>query len=363
MELYEDWADAEKLFLPEYEEEPEAADDQPVDQALNEEEDEEKENNNNNYDVDYNDDYKRKSAPQPEDLSQMLLSKLNFKKDAVDSTSITSTGTHSGPPSRQSSRSSRASPEYGHGHLVNGESNGHQRTASGSVIPTVPVALRPLLSAILWRLHDGAYAQNASRSCILLSNDRETQVWAQKFGIGTKNIHQLRTAIQYEEKEYKNRCKYVEKTQAATIVDQPKQTLSTIRASSDDYNEEHDNDTDEDELVFVPRGKGGGKGGAGATNKRKGSGRAAAAAAGKPPPPLPLEPSVDIPTQPIDPDSFSRSLSGSNKQASVDVGSQRGGGYRAGNSSRRHSSGRRGGARGSPRGGGSGRGRGKLWVP
>ena len=266
--------------------------------------------------------------------------------------SITSVGTPSGPGSRTSSRSSRTSPECAQHESSNGtknqktksKPNSHQRTISGSVIPTAPPALRPLLSALLWRLHAGPDAENSAKTCILISNDRATQVWAQKFGIGVKNILQLRTAIQYEEREYKNRCKYVEKTQTQPA--EPKTLLS--------YEEE----SDEDELVFVPRGRGKGTPrGASRGGQRKAAPKAA---------PLPAEPTatMEVPTKPIDPDSFSRSLGGATKAATVDLSTQQGAaGTSRGNTgaSRRSSNGRRGGSSRGARG--SGRGRGKLWVP
>ncbi|BDD60341.1 hypothetical protein MAP00_005478 [Monascus purpureus] len=343
MEQYENWEDAEKFFLPEFEEEPEA-----TGGVIKEKTQSPSKNKAD----------KRKgtlsNGVAPDDLSQMLLNKLNFKKDP-DAISITSMGTHSGPASRPSSRSSRTSPECSGSHLIpNGDHkegketrvNGHKRSASGSIIPTAPLVLRPLLSAILWRLHSGPDAQNAAKSCILITNDRTTQVWAQKFGIGTKNIHQLRTAIQYEDREYKNRCKYVEKTQATTTVAEPKTLLS--------YD---DNDTDEDELVFVPRGRGkstGTKSGSARTNNNSRKPTVA-----KPAPP-PMEPTIEIPTQPIDPDSFSRSLGVSNKQP-IDLSTQSGAARGLAGASRRYASGRRGGPRNPSRG--NGRGRGKLWVP
>jgi hypothetical protein len=334
MEQYERWEDAEKFFLPEFEEEPEA-----IDEAVTTEE----------------------PAIQPsaddtlpknesDDLSQMLLSKLNFKKDP-EAVSITSVGTPSGPGSRTSSRSSRTSPECAQHESSNGTKNqktkskstSHQRTISGSVIPTAPPALRPLLSALLWRLHAGPDAENSAKTCILISNDRATQVWAQKFGIGVKNILQLRTAIQYEEREYKNRCKYVEKTQTQP---EPKTLLS--------YEEE----SDEDELVFVPRGRGKGT--------PRGASRGGQRKAGPKAAPLPAEPTatMEVPTKPIDPDSFSRSLGGATKAATVDLSAQQGAaGASRGNAgaSRRSSNGRRGGSSRGARG--NGRGRGKLWVP
>lgn len=349
MEQYEKWEDAEKFFLPEFEEEPEA-----VEHGVN---------GDGQVLADNAKDGKKNGVTSsPDDLSQMLLNKLNFKKDS-DAVSTTSAGTHSGPVSRTSSRSSRTSPECANAH-VDGNSegskqnkasraNGHQRTASGSTIPTVPPVLRPLLSAILWRLHDGPDASNVAKSCILISNDIVTQTWAQKFGIGVKNIHQLRTSIQYEEREYKNRCKYVEKTQGTTQGPEPKTILS--------YDDESEEEEDEDELVFVPRGRG--KGSIGGTIPTRGGGNRKPAASKNVAPPV--ENTVEVPTSPIDPNSFSRSLTGSTKKQqqapTVDLSSQAGAARGMAGASRGQPNGRRGGSRGSSRGGG--RGRGRLWVP
>lgn len=335
MEQYERWEEAEKFFLPEFEEEPEVLDDG----AASPESATGPESPNHNGE--------HNGASESDDLSQMLLSKLNFKKD-TENASITSAGSPSGPGSRTSSRSSRTSPECAqHENEGIGKTEkpkpGHQRTASGSIIPVAPSVLRPLLSALLWRLHSGPDAENSAKGCILVTNDRATQVWAQKFGIGVKNIMQLRTAIQYEEREYKNRCKYVEKTQTQIQTTEAKSLLS------------YEGDSDEDELVFVPRGRGkgssrGGRGG----SARKAAAKTASAA---------VETPIEVPTQPIDPDSFSRSLGGANKQPpAVDLSTQQGAARGIAGASRRSSSGRRGvSTRGAARG--IGRGRGKLWVP
>ncbi|OJJ51762.1 hypothetical protein ASPZODRAFT_12573 [Penicilliopsis zonata CBS 506.65] len=342
MEQYETWAQAENYFLPEFEEEPEAAANGDITTVDKTDLIRGSEKNN----------MVGKNGDSPDDLSQMLLSKLNFKKDS-DAVSITSVGTRSGQASPPSSRSSRTSPECSGSHLLaNGSSKdvkaavaiGHRRSASGSTIPSVPSSLRPLLSALIWRLYSGP---EAGRNCILITNDRETQTWAQKFGIGTKNIHQLRTAIQYEEREYKNRCKYAEKTQTI-VTSEPKTLLS--------YEED---ESDEDELVFVPRSRGKGPptrgGGARASSARKPAAVKAAAP--------PVEAVAEIPTQPIDPDSFSRSLGvPTSKQPTIDLSTQAGASRGIASASRRHANARRGGgSRGPSRG--SSRGRGKLWVP
>jgi hypothetical protein len=335
MEQYENWEEAEQYFLPEFEEEPEEINGDAEEDQLPLERPSEKMKSSN-----------KKNGAAPDDLSQMLLNKLNFKTES-DAASIPSAGTHSNPASSPSSRSSRTSPEDSNPRTVaNGavqqdatsqKETGHRRTASGSVVPSVPVVLRPLLSAILWRLHSGPEATNAAKTCILVTNDRVTGVWAQKFGIAVKNIHQLRTSIQYEEREYKNRCKYVEKT----LVSEPKSLLS--------YEEE----SDEDELVFVPRGRGKGVsrgGGSRATTNRKTTAPKVVAA--------PVESTIEIPTQPIDPNSFSRSLGPTTKQQpTVDLSTQAGAARGLAGASR----GRRGASRGPSRG--NNRGRGKLWVP
>ncbi|EPS31039.1 hypothetical protein PDE_05993 [Penicillium oxalicum 114-2] len=330
MEQYERWEDAEKFFLPEFEEEPEAITD--IDPVQSSPDGSPKMNGNSD----------------PHDLSQMLLSKLNFKKDN-EVASVTSGGSPSAPGSRNSSRSSRTSPECTQHENSTAQpeeapKSGHRRTESGSTIPVAPQVLRPLLSALLWRLHSGPDADNSAKSCILVTNDRMTQVWAQKFGIAVKNILQLRTAIQYEEREYKNRCKYAEKVQAHPV-EQPKTLLS------------YEDESDEDELVFVPRGGRGGKGSS-ARGARTGSSR-------KPPlkaAPAAVETPVEVPTRPIDPNSFSRSLGSAKKDpATVDLSTQQGAARGLSGASRR-SNGRRGGA-GRAAGRGSGRGQGKLWVP
>ncbi|EAW10985.1 uncharacterized protein ACLA_066210 [Aspergillus clavatus NRRL 1] len=335
MEQYESWEEAEKFVLPEFEEEPGALNGMTAEEQLSLEKSAERTGGD------------KRNGAASDDLSQMLLNKLNFKPEA-DAVSLPSAGTHSNPGSRPSSRSSRTSPEDPNPHAVtNGElhndvkspkTTGHQRTASGSIVPMVPAVLRPLLSAILWRLHSGPDASNAAKSCILVTNDRVTGLWAQKFGIAVKNIHQLRTSIQYEEREYKNRCKYVEKTQ----VSEPKSLLS------------YEEDSDEDELVFVPRGRGKGVsrgGGSRTLNNRKLAPTKVAAP--------PAETPIEIPTQPIDPDSFSRSLGPAPKQQpTVDLSTQAGAARGLAGASR----GRRGASSRGPSRGNS-RGRGKLWVP
>ncbi|CRG83483.1 hypothetical protein PISL3812_00834 [Talaromyces islandicus] len=356
MEQYENWTDAEQFFLPEFEDQ--------VDES-NEGTDQHENVSIPKIEAEIKANGGVKESPKgpglpglPSDLSQMLLSKLNFKEpepitnihhnDLKSSTSLPSTGTQSDQGSRASSRSSGTSPEYAERNGTKQANGGHRRsTSTSSAIPPTPAVLKSLLSALLWRLHGGKDSHRV-QSLTLVTNDSDTQAWAQKFGIMTKNIHQLRTSIQYEEKEFKNRVKYAEKAQHDTP--DPKPLFS------------YDNDSEEDELVFVPRGRGKGAsrnaGGRGGGSSRKARAAAVAAVA-------PAEPLVEVPSQPIDPNSFSRSLGPGtpSKQQSVDLSTQSGAARGLSASSRRQGGGRRAGgsrAHSSSRGG---RGHGKLWVP
>lgn len=377
MEQYENWADAEQYFLPEFEDQSDehnATTDGDGDVLATPKTEVEAQAHG----------FIARESEQtgpglpglPSDLSQMLLSKLNFKEPAPVSNiqndikspvSLPSVGTQSDEGSRASSRSSRTSPEYADRNSTQPE-RGHQRsTSTSSNTPPTPPTLRPLLSALLWRLHQDQGFAGGIQNLTLVSNDRDTQLWAQKFGIAAKNIHQLRTAIQYEEKEFKNRVKYAEKTQH--VAPSPKPLFS------------YENESEEDELVFVPRGRG--KGAGRSTTSRGANSRKARAAAAAAI--TQADTTVEVPSQPIDPDSFSRSIGATTtvRQPALDLSSQTGASRGLAASSRRHggdhSNGNGntgGGGGGSSRrrqrgAGGSranissrgGRGQGKLWVP
>ncbi|PGG96924.1 hypothetical protein AJ79_09403 [Helicocarpus griseus UAMH5409] len=353
MEQFETWEEAEKYFLPEFEED--------VEEEDNVEDDPEGKEPAKAAEPGQVE-AARKEAQSLNEMSQMLLSKLNFKKEP-DTVSITSGGTRSAAASLASG-SSQTSPEYKAARLApapasaKGDSaSSHRRSASGSTIPSVPVTIQPLLSAVLWRLHCQPGATPGVNSCILVTNDRTTQTWAQKFGITAKNIHQLRTAIIYEEKEFKNHCKYIEKNQHV----EPERLLS------------YEDESDEDVLVFVPRGPG--KSVPRGTPSRRPVSRKAAAnervaststnGSMKPNGQAAPEVAVEVPSAPIDPDSFSRNFGAVKSTPTAEVAAQNGNGH--GNHRGFAGSSPRGPRRATPRGpsvrGGS-RGRGgKLWVP
>ncbi|WEW59626.1 hypothetical protein PRK78_005105 [Emydomyces testavorans] len=354
MEQFEAWEEAENYLLPEFKEEvgnvqtPVAAPPPPVSIVEPEEKPIEVESE------------VAKRIDDLNEMSQMLLRKLNFKQD-VDTVSANSAGTPSLPLSPMTA-SSHPSPEY-----TTRQLEGSQKNESSSVDeddgpeplyvnPRVPEDIKPLLNAVLWRLHAHPDAATAASGCILVTNNRSTQTWAQKFGIIVKNIPQLRTSIIYEEKEFKNHCKYLEKNPA----NEPKSFLS------------YDDESDEDVLVFVPRGQAKaeatGFDGRAPTNASPVAPRTAinghVNGNAKTKVDMASEPQVEVPSTPIDPDSFNRNFRVTKQQGSMNPSNA--------NNVNRGPPGhlpRLGGPnhRGAPRGGGMfrgpGRGRGKLWVP
>jgi hypothetical protein len=310
MEQHESWADTEQYLLPEY-----------VDEFREESKEDEVEN----------------SALA---LSQKLLDKLNFKKDVEAG----STNSAESPISihvsvvSSATQSSKTSPEVTAAKLsdankvfgdtcVNGNVSGSSSTPKDTRSSTsVPLALQSLLNAILWRLHNNVDTSDSMANCILISNDATTQGWAQKFGITVKNVNKLRQSIIYEDKEYKNRAKYFEKVQ-------PENSSTPEPGPTFKYE-----DSDEEVVVFTPRGRGTRGATRGARGRRPtGLPRASA-------------PKPEIPSQPIDPDSFSRTpgVTKYPKDETVSTPAPR---------ENFHPRAFRGGFRGAPRG------RGRLWMP
>lgn len=233
-------------------------------------------------------------------LSQALLDKLNFKKEP-DVVSTTSVDTPPLSPSTPESRSSKTSPEVTAAKLARAGITADQGTTEGSeVLSTppngsiVPAAVKPLLNATLWRIHNTADTSDTMTNCILVTNNDKTLKLAQKFGIPTKNVHQLRAAIIYEEKDSINRSKYLEKNKPshAHSSSAPKATLN------------YEADSDDEELVFKPRASRGNR----AAVRGNGSAHVAPKENHRPSTATSATPTkaVEVPSEPIDPDSFDR---------------------------------------------------------
>lgn len=59
----------------------------------------------------------------------------------------------------------------------------------------IPLALRPLLNYILWRIHQETNPSDALRSFVFLTDDPIKQKCAQRFGVRTKTLREIRTVV------------------------------------------------------------------------------------------------------------------------------------------------------------------------
>ena len=162
------------------------------------------------------------------DLSRMLLNKLNFANDS----NIT-------PPTSPGSsidRSAKTSPEMAH-------------SKQADCAPTVPHVLKSLVNAVIWRVNNPGPRTQSVMELYLLSNSADLTAMMRGFGISTKNIHQLRQAISLEDRELKNHSKYLRKYPSSPTRSFP--TADTDLSGVLKYEEDS-----EEELVFQPRGRG-----------------------------------------------------------------------------------------------------------
>lgn len=284
-------------------------------------------------------------------LSQLLLDKLNFAKDP---TVASPTSTPPLSPSSSGPQSSKTSPEVKSASMVRPDQ------------APVPPSLKPLLNPVVWYMHENKAA--AGGHFFLLTNSADTIHLARDFGVPTKNIHQLRSALGLEEPvEIKKDVKREDKVKKDIPKPSPRLESKTLFSYDDVESEE-----EEEEVVFKPRGKRLGAVQTTTTSRNPAPGRARgrgrdtrsprtsfstpAQSAG------PLKP--QIPIEEIDPDSFDRGSFGRGSTPLVNISTHnqtnnnnnRGSGYhgRGGNHSR-------GAARGIERG--AARGKGRLFVP
>ncbi|KAI1614516.1 hypothetical protein EDD36DRAFT_230735 [Exophiala viscosa] len=291
-------------------------------------------------------------------LSQMLLDKLNFAADRA-ATSPTSTPPLS--PSSSGPQSSKTSPEVKSATLIANDKT------------PVPSSLKPLLNPVVWYVHERKAP--ADQDLVFLTNSADTMHLARDFGIPTKNIHQLRSALGIEETDAKSEGSASKESIKKTPRSEPKTLFSY-----------HDGESDDEEVVFKPRGRGSARATPSTRGSATGSGRVKGNHGRSPrvsfsTPTQQIQPKPQIPVEEIDPDSFDRGsfARGSTPLANVAVNGHQptsqatnGRGSGSGSGSRgnhppaglRGTTSTRGGyGRGFERGSGSGRGRGRLFVP
>ena len=223
-------------------------------------------------------------------LSQMLLNKLNFAKEA-DVTPPTS-------PSSSNDRSAKTSPEVA-----------AAKPVQDSVI--IPHSLKPLVNAVVWQAnHAGDIKPNPE--LYFISNSADAASIMRDFGVNTKNVHQLRQAIGLEEQELKNQSKYLQKHPS------PPATAIAVDEAEPKTMFKYEEDSDEEQVVFKPRGRGSGP----VTTKSASASpvmHASSLSAGRPSsshrdsprlahshPNRAQQVKPEIPTEEIDPDSFDR---------------------------------------------------------
>ncbi|KIX00256.1 uncharacterized protein Z518_10395 [Rhinocladiella mackenziei CBS 650.93] len=278
-------------------------------------------------------------------LSQMLLDKLNFAKDPA---TMSPTSTPPLSPSSSGPQSSKTSPE-----VKSATMNRQDQTP-------VPPSLKDLLNPVVWYMHEKKSPHDGN--VVFLTNSADTMHLARDFGIPTKNIHQLRSALGLEETE----AKAPENSKKESVKKPPRSEPKTLFS----YDEV---DSDEEEVVFKPRSRGATRGprGSGAGNVRTKGGRTRSPRTSFSTPAQPAQPRPQIPVEEIDPDSFDRGSFGRGSTPLVNTGnpthnqfnSSRHSGYRGnyGQGSGRGTNYSRGYGRGFERG--STRGRGRLFVP
>lgn len=282
-------------------------------------------------------------------LSQMLLDRLNFTKDPP-ATSPTSTPPLS--PASSGPQSSKTSPEVKSAIMIT-----HDQTP-------VPPSLKPLLNSVVWYVHEKNLPSD--NGAIFLTNSADTMHLARDFGVPTKNIHQLRSALGLEETEVKESETPKREVLKRDSRSEPK-TLFRYE----------DEDSEEEEVVFKPRGRGATRGAPSARGSGAGSLRGKGGHARSPrlsfssAQAQPAQVKPQIPVEEIDPDSFDRGSFGRGSTPLVNTSnyshnqfnSGRGAGHRGnhGQGGGRGANNTRGSGRGAERG--STRGRGRLFVP
>ncbi|KEF52608.1 uncharacterized protein A1O9_11451 [Exophiala aquamarina CBS 119918] len=296
----------------------------------------------------------KETTPAGGALSQLLLDKLNFAKDP-NMTSPTSTPPLS--PSSSGLQSSKTSPEVKSASIVKQDQ------------APVPPSLKPLLNPVVWYMHENK--ATIGDHFFLLTNSADTIHLARDFGIPTKNIHQLRSALGLDESVgVKNGPKREERSKKEQSKPAPRPEVKTL-FSYDDI------ESDDEEVVFKPRGRGSGSAPtvtasrpAAPSRARKGKDTRSPRTSFSTPVQPAAQTQPQIPIEEIDPDSFDRGSFGRGSTPLVNVSSHtqgsynssRGSGYRGNHGQNgRGGAHSRGGGRGMERG--SARGKGRLFVP
>ncbi|THZ01977.1 hypothetical protein D6C95_04019 [Aureobasidium pullulans] len=148
-----------------------------------------------------------------DDLAKNTESKLTVR-DATLSMSSADTDSRSATPSSAHTARSSVSAEppkecppknRGRTHTPKSSTKKNKSESESESSSGVPSHLRPLFNYILWRIHQELDPVAALESFIFLTDDPTKTKLAQRFGIRTKSLADIRFVVAREEREFKNR--------------------------------------------------------------------------------------------------------------------------------------------------------------
>jgi len=180
-----------------------------------------------------------------EDLAGNAQTKLAIRDANLSMSSVDTDGSRSATPSSVHTARSSISPEPPIECPPKNRSRSHaskspaKKTASGSASTSgVPSHLRPLFNYILWRIHQELDPVAALESFIFLTDDPTKTKLAQRFGIRTKSLADIRYVVAREEREFKNRQlvqrKEIESNAVLARPDTRVAAATTAAATTDD---------------------------------------------------------------------------------------------------------------------------------
>lgn len=147
-----------------------------------------------------------------DELAQNAEAKLNIRDANLSMSSADTDGSRSATPSSGHTARSSISPEPPVECPPKSRVRSHaskspaKKTAPDSSSTSgVPSHLRPLFNYILWRIHQELDPVAALESFIFLTDDPTKTKLAQRFGIRTKSLADIRYVVAREEREFKNR--------------------------------------------------------------------------------------------------------------------------------------------------------------
>lgn len=236
------------------------------------------------------------SAQQDEQMATKLVEKLSLEPhDRLGSPTCTPPMS----PSSSAPQSTKPSPE-----IISASVSKHDASP-------VPPALKGLINPVVWFMYQDTN-KTGGKEVVFLTNSADTNVLIRDFGITPKTTHQLRAAVNAEEKESRVQKQSQKKQTERSVQAQEPKTLFR-------YEEESSEDEEEEQVIFQPRTRGGprpGSSGRGIPNpKHRGRGHSPSTSISSPPQPQP-----QIPVEEIDPDSFDRGSFARGSTPLVNVG-------------------------------------------